>query len=252
MQKSRRFSTKNYPIFAKSEIDENSAYYYWFRFMQLYYSNNNKKHAVFGDIRQLNFKQFWNKFDTYFLEELTAADKHIPKIANSKAELAAFNSEDVVNVVIPLKGWNKTSIRKYFEKNVMSKVVEGKKGINVAASTAEYKLSRRFRISAFQRAYDVYKVREFYQDYKWYDVAIAAECFSFYRTEYNELSLKQTPKSKKVTVDVGDLKTHTVREKNMGKVDEHIGLRNTCTVLALRHFKRAEKFIAASVTKKFP
>ena len=252
MQKSRRFSTKSYPKFGKRETVENSPYYHWFSFMQIYYANNNKKHADFGDIRQLSFKQFWNKFDTYFLEEPTAADKHIPKIANSKAELAPFNSKDVVNVVIPLKDWNKTNIRKYFEKNVISKVVEGKKGIHVEDSTAEYKLSRRFRISAFERAYTIYKARECYEDYKWYDVAIAAECFSFYRTEYNELSLTQTLKSKKVTVDVGDLETKTVREKNMGKLDEHIGLRNTLTVLAIRHYKRAEKFISASVTKQFP
>jgi len=231
----RRFSTKSYPKFGKREDVEKSPYFHWFSFMQLYYANNNKKHADFGDIRQLNFKQFWNKFDTYFLEEQTK--EYTFKIAKNQADIVPFNSEDVLNVVVPIKNWNKSNLRKYFEKQIIAKVSEGKKGIHVEDSTAEYKLNRRYRISAFERAYAVYSVKEDYVNYTWYDVAIAANCFRFDRQKY---------------IEVGNLKPLTVRDKNMGKLDEHIELRNSLTTLAIRHYKRALNFINASVTKNFP
>jgi len=251
----RRFSTASYPKFGKQKYDENklpktvtnSPYFHWFRFMQLYYSNNNKIHAVFGDIRQLNFKQFWNKFDTYFLEEQTK--EYSFKIAKNQTDIVPFNSEDAVNVVVPLKNWTKSNLRKHFEKNVISKVSEGKKGIHVEDSTAEYKLNSRYRISAFERAYDVYTVKEYYEDYTWYDVAVESKCFD--RIIQATLTTSDDYKGKRI-INVGDLKPLTVTAKNMGMRDVHFGLRNTLTALAIRHYKRALNFINASVTKNFP
>ena len=52
-------------------------------------------------------------------------------------------------------------------------------------------------------------------------------------------------------LDVGNLKPRKVTEYPY-YADEYLELRNTLTALAIRHYKRVEKFIAASITKTFP
>ena len=117
------------------------------------------------------------------------------------------------------------SLAKFFKFLVLSKVAPSRKGVNVATSEARYRLSGKWYIGAPQTAYRVYTARQESEargeQLPWADIAIRAK----------------TPMS--------------YAQSTVG-LRRDSDLRRTLTILAMRHYRRAEQFIAASATRSFP
>jgi len=148
-------------------------------------------------------------------------------VANAEDQLAPFNSEEVINLVVPLT-WSRRVLKKRFSQLVLSKLESGKRGVSVVESEADYKLSGKWNIEAFKCAYSIYveKQKSLLEDKKvpLADIAIRAKLPYSIREKAKE-GLRNS-----MTVDI----------------------RYTLTILATRHLKRAEKFIENSATTTFP
>lgn len=239
------FSTRSHPTFGRSrkQFDEanppktvtDSPYYWWFMFLRLNkdyeatcMANGKGKCADlykdFGDVYQLNFKEWWNAKVHLFAEPRKG---YRMQIANRDEELAPFNSEEVINLVVPLT-WSRRVLKKRFSELVLNKLERDKRGVSVIESEAKYKLGGKWNIEAFQRAYDIYveKQKSFSEDKKvpLADIAIRAK-LPYAKAEKAKESVRN-----QFTVDI----------------------RYTLTILANRHYKRAERFIDSSITKAFP
>jgi hypothetical protein len=236
------FATRSYPKFGRQRrpfdsesppqtvID--SPYYWWYQFLQL-----NKDYAAtckrggrgqlsslyrdFGDVFALDFKAWWTARDHLFAEP---REGYRMMVARSANDLAPFASEDVINLVVPLKG-PRRSLAKSFRFLVLSKVKPAPKGVNVADSKAPYRLSGKWHIDALRTAYRVYMARQESEArgerLPWADIAIRAKI---------PMSYAQSTGGRLLDSD----------------------LRRTLTILAMRHYRRAEQFIAASATRSFP
>jgi hypothetical protein len=236
------FATRSYPKFGRQRrpfdsesppqtvID--SPYYWWYQFLQL-----NKDYAAtckrggrgklsslyrdFGDVFALDFKAWWTARDHLFAEP---REGYRMMVARSANDLAPFASEDVINLVVPLKG-PRRSLAKSFRFLVLSKVKPAPKGVNVADSKAPYRLSGKWHIDALRTAYRVYMARQESEArgerLPWADIAIRA----------------------KIPMSYAQSTGGRLRDSD---------LRRTLTILAMRHHRRAEQFIAASATRSFP
>jgi hypothetical protein len=238
------FSTRSYPTFGRSRkpFDElnppttvtDSPYYWWFMFLRLNAdykatceANGTGKCADlykdFGDVYGVNFKQWWTDKAYLFSEPKKG---YRMKVAKDITEIAPFDDEEVLNLVVPLT-WSQRSLKKAFSQLVLKLVEKGKRGVSVELSEAQYRISGRWNIDALSFAYKVY-------------------------------ALKHSPnKGKKITwADIGIRVNlpYAKREKAIeGKVnDETVDIRATLTVLANRHYKRALTFIDSAITKSFP
>ena len=171
------FATRSYPKFGRQRRPFDAAnppqtvidspYYWWYQFLRL-----NKDYAAtckrggrgqlsslyrdFGDVFALDFKAWWTARDHLFAEP---REGYRMMIAKSAEDLAPFDSEDVINLVVPLKG-PRRSLAKSFRFLVLSKVKPAPKGVNVADSKAPYRLSGKWHIDALRTAYRVYTVRQ--------------------------------------------------------------------------------------------
>lgn len=236
------FATRSYPKFGRQRRPFDAAnppqtvidspYYWWYQFLRL-----NKDYAAtckrggrghlsslyrdFGDVFALHFKAWWTARDHLFAEPREGYRMMVARCAN---DLAPFDSEDVINLVVPLKG-PRRSLAKSFRFLVLSKVKPAPKGVNVADSKAPYRLSGKWHIDALRTAYRVYSVRQQSKErgerLPWADIAIRAKI---------PMSYAQSSVGRRRDSD----------------------LRRTLTILAMRHYRRAEQFIAASVTRSFP
>ena len=249
------FSTRKHPVFGRGgtysednppEGVTRSPFYWWFKFLQLNddYQNavKGKKSKVskqiakdFGDVRNMNFKAWWVKRVDLFAEPQL---NYPMRIATTIEEIAPFNDKEVINLVVPLN-WTNVGIKRSFArvidklvpKEVRPKRVEGAPPTKKIIKTeAEYKIGRKWSISGFEYAYKVYVIKrrcdlelinEGRKTY-WADIAIEAELPSYLRykagkTIYTELEI-----------------------------------RKMLTVLAKRHYKKAEAYIQASGTATFP
>ncbi|MBU3588516.1 hypothetical protein [Polynucleobacter sp. 80A-SIGWE] len=235
------FSTRSYPTFGRGKsFDESnppdtvkeSPYYWWFMFLRLnedYKATCKAKgkgkcaaiYKDFGNIYITNFKDWWNTKDGFFSEPRRG---YRMAIANNQEELAPFNSEEVLNLVVPLT-WSQRSLKKAFSQLVLSKVEKGKKGISVEKSEAQYKISGRWHAEAMATAYKIYTIKKESeaQGIKmiWVDVAIKAKM--------------------PMTYALGN-KSHKVESS----------VKRNITILAMRHYRRAEEFIESAATKSFP
>ena len=236
------FSTKSYPTFGrqKKEFEDanppnsvlESPYYWWYMFAKLSEdykktckANGRGKHAKlykdFGDIHNTNFKVWWQQHVELFAEP---KPKYIMLIANSVADLAPFNSEEVINLVVPLNR-SQRSLKKAFSYLVLRKVESGQRGVSVEASNAKYKLSGKWHIEALKAAYKIYTIKQqsllSAKKKTWADIAIESKL---------PMSFSLTKESEKINSDV----------------------RRTLTILAKRHYDRAEQFIASAVSNSFP
>ena len=238
------FSTKSYPTFGRSRkpFDElnppstvtDSPYYWWFMFLRL---NPNYRATVknkgkgkcaalykdFGDIYAMDFKTWWSKKAFLFAEPKT---KYVMKVAQSSSDIAPFNSPDVLNLVVPLDMSHK-SLRRAFTQLVLSKVEKARPGISLEVTSAKYPLSGKWRIEALIAAYKIYTIKSQIpkgEKVAWADIAIRAE-----------LSLV-----KKRGIREGELTNRTS------------DARRTLTILAKRHYGRAEGYIKAAASKQFP
>lgn len=247
------FSTLSYPTFGRGSYSDdnppstvtNSPYYYWFLFLKL---NEDYKKTVeakgkgkcaelyrdFGDIYKLNFKEFWRAKDYLFAEPRKNFTMHI---ANNANELAPFNSDDVVNLVVPLN-FNHRSLKKYFTQLILKRVPKSKKGINVDASSAKYKISGRWRVDAMEMAYKIYIERKANLEGNEFKTKSSKE------KKMTRYKLTWADLAKKVGLNIANTK-----EMKYASEDER---RRNATIVAKRHFKRAEAYIKSSITKTFP
>lgn len=236
------FATRSYPKFGRQRRPFDAAnppqtvidspYYWWYQFLRL-----NKDYAAtckrggrgplsslyrdFGDVFALDFKAWWTARDHLFAEP---REGYRMLVARSTEDLAPFDSEDVINLVVPLTR-TRRSLAKSFKFLVLSKVAPGRKGVSVATSEAQYRLSGKWHIGALQTAYRAYTARQESEArgerLPWADIAIRAKI---------PMSYAQSSVGRRQDSD----------------------LRRTLTILAMRHYRRAEQFIAASVTRSFP
>ena len=239
------FSTLSYPTFGRSRkpFDEqnppdtvtDSPYYWWFMFLRLNSEykitcdkNGKGRYAELykdlGNVHKMNFKEWWQERAHLFSEPKKG---YKMKVATDINEIAPFDSNEVLNLVVPLT-WSQRSLKKGFSQHILKLIEKGKRGVSVVESEAGYKLGSRWNIEAFKRAYNVYveKQKSLNEDKKvaWADIAIRAGI----------------PYAKRKMAKEGIKNRHTV------------DIRATLTVLADRHYKRALTFIKSSTSKSFP
>ena len=145
-------------------------------------------------------------------------------VANNIREIAPFDDEEVLNLVVPLT-WSQRSLKKAFTSLVLNKVEKGKKGVSLEKSEARYPLGSKWHIEALKTAYKIYveKNKETNgEKVAWADIAIRV----------------------RLPMAIG------MKEKALSKQTSDI--RRTLTILAKRHYSRAEAFIKASTTRTFP
>jgi hypothetical protein len=234
------FSTQSYPTFGRGVFKQEappktvleSPYYWWFMFLRLneeykktVMAKGNGKCAAlykdFGDIYSVDFKTWWNTKAPLFAEKTKGFSM---SIANSSEELAPFGAEDVVNLVVPLN-WTQRSLKKKFTQLILSKLEKGKRGVSVEASSAPYKLSGKWHIEAMKNAYSVFTLRNQLVEGKKLPLADVA-----IKAKLQIASDMQLGKKTKLTAD----------------------MRRMATIIANRHYKRAETFINSAASNSFP
>lgn len=235
------FSTRSYPTFGRSRkpFDEinppstvvSSPYYWWFMYLRL--NKDYKKtcdakgkgkyaeiYKDLGNVHSVNFKDWWNEKAHLFSEPKKG---YRMKVAENINEIAPFDDEEVLNLVVPLT-WSQRSLRKAFTQLVLKRVEKGKRGVSVEKSEAEYRLSGKWHIEALTTAYKIYVIKNGVEEgtkLAWADIGIQAKLPMSYAIK-----------------------------KGHNKLNSDV--RRTLTILAKRHYSRAEKYIADSVTKAFP
>lgn len=250
------FSTLSYPTFGRGAYSEdnppttvtNSPYYWWFKFLQL---NEDYRKTVqakgkgkcselykdFGDVYKVNFKEWWRDKAYLFSEPRKNYTMHI---ANNADELAPYNSDEVVNLVVPLN-FSQRSLKKYFTQLILKRVPKGKKGINIDASSAKYKISGRWRIDALEMAYKVYVERK---------ANIEGDEFASKKS-----TTKENIKMKRYKLTWADIAKKVglnITNKEEMKYAVEADRRRNATIVVKRHFSRAEAYIKSSITKGFP
>ena len=239
------FSTRSYPTFGRSRkpFDElnppktvtDSPYYWWFMFLRLNAdykatcdANGKGKYSNlfrdFGNVHKMNFKEWWTERAHLFAEPKKG---YKMKVATNINEIAPFNNNEVLNLVVPLT-WSQRSLKKGFAQHILKLIEKGKRGVSVVESQATYRLGSRWNIEAFKNAYNVYveKQKSLNEDSKvaWADIAIRA------RIPYAKREKAKEGTTNRLTVDT----------------------RATLPVLADRHYKRALRFISTSTSTSFP
>jgi len=255
------FSTRSYPTFGrgkKAAYDEanppktvtSSPYYWWFKFLQLNEdykatcaANGEGKcaalYADFGDIYNTDFKSWWQSHVELFAEKRSKYGMHIAKSAN---ELAPFDDADVVNLTVPLT-WTRRTLKARFAAVILSKIEESKRGVYVEGSDAAYKLSGKWHVQALATAYQVYLQRH-----------KASDGTEFLRTDSKTGEKKSV---KRFDVSWAEIAIRaglsTAKGITAGKaLSNDSDARRVATILAMRHYKRAEDFIASAASNRFP
>ena len=258
VQKGRlHFSTHSYPVFGRGIYSEesppstvtNSPYYWWFKFLQL--NEDYKKtvaangegvcaklYADFGDIYAVDFKVWWNEHAYLFAEQRS---NYVMQIATSTSELAPFDSDLVLNLVVPLT-WTQRTLKKRFSELVLSKIEKGKRGVSVDASDADYTLSGKWHIDALKNAYKVYVLRSEFNEGKEFEAVI---------------STTEKRKTKRYELSWADLAirarlSSTYNLKEGVKSKQNSDERKIITIIAKRYYNRAECFVKAAATTSFP
>ena len=171
------FSTRSHPTFGRQRkpFDEQnppktvteSPYYWWYMFLKLNdeyrqtCANNGQGdcaalYADFGDVHQTNFKDWWNEKVILFSEPKQG---YKMMIASNFADIAPFDSDEVLNLVVPLNR-SQRSLKQSFSKLVLSRIEKGKRGVSVEESKAKYRLSGKWHIEALATAYRVYTLKK--------------------------------------------------------------------------------------------
>jgi hypothetical protein len=231
------FITRSYPKFGRGLYSEknppsavrNSPFFWWFKFLQLNEDyaacvrGENDAHADlvadFGDVKCLDFKTWWREHAWLFTEERSG---YSMQIAECAADLAPFKSDDAVNVVVPLNLPHR-SLLKSFRKLVLSRVPKQQRRVDVAESTAKYKLAR-WNIYALETAYRVYTLKRDNQQLAWADVAL--------RAKLNVVGIEG--------MQEGD------------KRPTYVDVRRRATTLAMRYNGYAKGYIKAAASTCFP
>lgn len=252
------FSTRSYPIFGRGAYSEtsppasvtSSPYYWWFKFLQL---NEEYKatevangigacadlYADFGNVHATDFKTWWNEHAHLFAEPRS---NYVMQIAHNASELAPFDSDIALNLVVPLT-WSQRTLKKRFSELVLSKLEKGKPGVSVDESVAKYKLSGKWRIDALANAYKVYTIR-----------AESAEGTAFDSTNPKTADKVKAMKYEIAWADIAiRAKLDVSKDMKEGvKTRQTSDTRRIATIVAMRHYKRAKQFIQAAITTSFP
>lgn len=244
----RAFSVKKYPLFGRgiySEISPpkdvvNSPFYWWYKFLLL-----NKEYELaikgkgkainksivkdLGNPHKQNFKSWWQDRVDLFAEPKLKFDM---VIAENISEIAPFNNPEVINLVVPLN-WTNVGIKRSFARvidKLVPRVPKEKRGVQTKSSEAKYRIGRKWSISAFENAYSVYVERQKADD----EMKRGAK-----KVSWADIGIR-----------TGLRRAKAMREGEKGSMtSDH---RRNLTILTLRHYERAQAFIQASATYKFP
>lgn len=242
----RAFTTRKYPTFGRGVYSEAnppktvtaSPFYWWFKFLQL---NEQYKKAIageattisptlmadFGDVSNIDFKTWWSTRSHLFAEPLTEYRMYIPRNA---AEIAAFDNSNVMNLVVPLD-WTNVGIKRRFAQIIDKLVERTPRGVRTnKASSAQYKLGRKWSPVGLKHAYDVYVAKQHAvalgeqrgKPFAWADIGILAKLPAAGDAELFDL----------------DTSTYNTRR--------------VLTAQCIRHYGQAMQFIAASASNMFP
>lgn len=211
-----------------------SPYYWWFKYLQLNaeYQKEiklkgkgklSKLYADFGNVN-MPFNLWWRDKKYLFAEQ---PKKFKMTVASNANELAPFGSKDALNLILPLD-WSEKNLKKKFTTIINQLVDQGlikktKRGLNIDGSTAKYQISGRWRVDALEMAYKIYTIKleadkSGVKKY-WADIAIEAK------------------------MPWADQRS---------KLYSQTEARRTLTILAKRHYARAEEYLKASITNTFP
>ena len=242
----RAFATKKYPTFGRGVYSEAkppesvtaSPFYWWFKFLQL-----NEEYALaldgkrttidrqvvsdFGNVSNVDFKTWWRDHSHLFAEPVSNYKMYIPK---DMSELAPFDDAEVVNLVVPLN-WTNVGIKRRFAQIIDTLVPKTPRGARAhKASEAQYKLGRKWSPVGLKHAYNVYVTRQ---------QALMREKETGERTYWADVAILAGLPSAR------GLKLRDTSAKNKDA-------RTKLTIQAMRNYKLAESFIAASATNTFP
>jgi hypothetical protein len=254
------FNTNSYPRFGRGVYSDSKApitvksspFFWWFRFLQLNsdYLDTEKNNGVgkcselyedFGSVSKKDFKTWWREHSHLFAETKT---NYSLRVAKTFAELAPFDSTEVVNIVVPLN-WSQKSLKKHFalllpKIGVASGAIGPK--IGTSTSTAKYGLGRRWNCGAMESAYEVYKVRQA-------NMEKGAKT-----TTKAQHKGSVSAKFKMAWADVAiEAKLDVAEGMEVGKVKQDTAeKRRVLTILAKRHYANALIYIGAAATATFP
>lgn len=252
------FSTRSYPRFGRGIYSENnpptlvksSPFYWWFKFLQLNddYKRTAQNNGIgscadlykdFGDIEEIDFKSWWKSHSYLFADE---ESEYKLRVAKSPADLVDFGIKEAVNVVVPLT-WSQKSLKKHFTMLISRLGVEkGKRGPVVANPLAKYSIGRRWNFRAMESAYKVYLIRQQHLER------------GPKETEKRQHKGEVSSKFKVAWADIAieaDLKVADGMKRGSVKASD-AEKRKILTILAKRHYARAEAFIKAAATSSFP
>lgn len=251
------FETKSYPRFGRGVYSDtnppssvkSSPFYWWFMFLRLNtdYHETAMNNGVgkfsdlykdFGDVSNTDFKTWWRDHSYLFAEE---PSQYKLKLAENQDDLAPFNNNEVVNVVVPLT-WSQKSLKKHFAMLLNKLGVEqGKRGPKIGSETAKYSLGRRWNCGAMESAYKVYAARQV-------NMEKGAK-----ETKKPQHKGEVSAKFQVAWADIADMAKIIVSNKDDdGSIRTKGEVRRLQTILAVRHYKNAESFIKSSATSSFP
>ena len=191
----------------------------------------------FGNVTGIDFKTWWREHSHLFAEEQTA---YKLKVALSATELAPFNSDEAINVVVPLS-WSQKSLKKHFSLLLNKYVAKGERGPKLGSETAKFSLGRRWNSSAMETAYNVYTLRQMHLEK------------GAKKTVKTQHKGDVSAKYKLAWADIAQMANVIVSKKDgHGNERERGEIRRLQTILANRHYKRAQDFIQSSATNCFP
>ena len=191
----------------------------------------------FGNVTGIDFKTWWREHSHLFAEEQTA---YKLKVAFSSTELAPFNSDEAINVVVPLS-WSQKSLKKHFSLLLNKYVAKGESGPKLGSATAKFSLGRRWNSSAMETAYNVYTLRQMHLEK------------GAKKTVKTQHKGDVSAKYKLAWADIAQMANVIVSKKDgYGNERERGEVRRLQTILANRHYKRAQDFIQSSATNCFP
>lgn len=249
------FSTRKHPVFGRGgTYSENnppegvtrSPFYWWFKFLQL---NDDYKNAVagkkskiskdivcdFGNVSKIDFKTWWQKRAYLFAEP---QQSYRMMVANNLSEVAPFNDDKVINLIVPLD-WTNVGIKRSFARvidQLVPKQAKGKRAKNTTLNSQEvktqarYKIGRKWSITGFEYAYKVYLAKQ---------LANAKQAKGEKKTAWADIGIQ------------AGLPLYA-RFKAGKTIYTEDDVRRILTIHAKRHFDRAEAYIKSSGSKSFP
>jgi hypothetical protein len=250
------FATQSYPRFGRGiysddkppQTVKDSPFFWWFMFLRLNndYLETEQKDGVgpcsdlykdFGNVTATDFKSWWREHSHLFAEEKT---QYRLQVARSPNELAPFNSDEAINVVVPLS-WSQKSLKKHFSLLLNKYVAKGERGPKLGSETAKYSLGRRWNANAMETAYNVYRLRQKHLER------------GAKKTAKTQHKGDESAKYKIAWADIAQMANVIVSDKDAQGIERgRDETRRLLTILANRHFKRALDFIKSSATNNFP